>query len=190
MHWERARGSVPARVFFSWGTLEELCLCLYPLCGENKCTFLCLSWNWVLLTTYISSSGAVCFCVLLTPVVLQGLWILCLRWFEAELLRTLCVCRNSRLENEMLVSSKSFLKVWEYRPEKGSLFEAVSVLFMDKNSRQRVLTEWSEGKCCCIAKCYCCKNHCCPLVKPMLAAWVQFYWCGWVTACILLTQLS
>lgn len=31
----------------------------------------------------------------------------------------LCVCRNSRLENERLVGSKSFLKVWECRPEKG-----------------------------------------------------------------------
>lgn len=75
MHWERARGSVPGRVFFPWGTLEEFCLYLYPLSGKNKCTLLCVSLNWVLLTTYISSSGAVCFCVLLIPVVLQWLWI-------------------------------------------------------------------------------------------------------------------
>lgn len=119
MHREGARGSVPGRVFFTWGTLEGFCLYLYPLSGETKCTLLCVSWNWVLLTTYISSSGAVCFCVFLIPVVPQWLWIFCLLWFEAELLRTLRVCRNRRLENERSVGSKSFLKVWECRPEKG-----------------------------------------------------------------------
>lgn len=60
------------------------------------------------------------FCVpLLTPTVLWLWWIFGHLWFEAELLRTLCVYRNSRSENERLRGSKSFLKVWEYRPEKG-----------------------------------------------------------------------
>lgn len=104
---------------FPGGPWRNFACTLYPLSGENKCTLLCISWNCVLLATYISSCGAVCFWVLLTPVVLQWLWIFCLVWFEAELLRTMCVCRNSRLENERLVGSKSFLKVWECRPEKG-----------------------------------------------------------------------
>lgn len=43
--------------------------------------------------------------------------------------------RHSRLENERLRDSDRFLKVWEYRPEKRNLFEAVSVLYMYKNSR-------------------------------------------------------
>lgn len=46
-------------------------------------------------------------------------WIFGYLWSEAELLRTLYVCKNSRLENERLRSSNSFLKVWECRPEKG-----------------------------------------------------------------------
>ena len=38
------------------------------------------------------------------------------------------------------------------RERKENLFEAISVLYTDKNSRQSMLTEWSEDKCGHVAK--------------------------------------
>lgn len=64
---------------FPGGPWRNFAGTLYPLSGENKCTLLCISWNCVLLTTYISSCGAVCFCVLLTPVVVVD-FLPCVVW--------------------------------------------------------------------------------------------------------------
>lgn len=78
-----------------------------------------------------------------------------------------CVCRSSRLENERLRGSSSFLKVWEYRPEKGrEIFLKLYQCFTWTRIADRVYwEECSEDKCGHVVKRWCCNNHHCPLVK-------------------------
>lgn len=58
-----------------------------------------------------------------------------------------------RLENERLGSSKSFLKVWEYRAEKGrGIFLKLYQFFTRTGIADSILTEWPEDKRSHVAK--------------------------------------
>lgn len=83
-----------------------------------------------------------------------------------------CVCRSSRLENERFRGSNSFLKVWEYRPEKGrEIFLKLYQCFTRTRIADRVYwEERSEDQCGHVAKGWCCNNHHCLLVKQILPA--------------------
>lgn len=63
----------------------------------------------------------------------------------------MCVYRNSGLENERLRQLPESVGV-QARERKRDLFEAILMLYMDKNSRQSISTEQSEDKCGRVAK--------------------------------------
>lgn len=104
---------------FSGGPLRNFaCTCSHFVVSTNAPH--CTSWNWGLLTTYISSRDAACFFVLPRSCGCGGFLATCgLKQSCWGLRACVYVYRNSRLENERLRGSNSFLKVWEYRPEKG-----------------------------------------------------------------------
>lgn len=89
------RANAPCSAFLGTGSCSPLISVVVVLCV--------FVYSWLLWSC--SGCGFFASCDLK-----QSCWGLCV---------CVCVYRNSRLENETLVGSKSFLKVWEYRPEKG-----------------------------------------------------------------------